>query len=178
MPISKRIRFEVFKRDSFSCQYCGKTPPNCILEIDHIIPKSKGGKDELINLITSCFDCNRGKDDKDITNKKHRPDIKKINSELQSQLDEMQKYYAIQQELIFLKEEELKEIIKYWYKNVSSYISERQIISIRRFLQDFNSEEILHAIEIACSKTYGWLNRFKYMCGILHNWRKDKNGLA
>lgn len=31
-PLSKRIRFEVFKRDSFTCQFCGRTPPEVILE--------------------------------------------------------------------------------------------------------------------------------------------------
>ena len=61
MSISKKIRFEVFKRDGFRCQYCGKVPPNVTLEIDHINPKSKKGEDDINNLITACFDCNRGK---------------------------------------------------------------------------------------------------------------------
>ena len=45
MSISKKLRFEVFKRDGFQCQYCGKTPPAITLEIDHINPKSKRGQD-------------------------------------------------------------------------------------------------------------------------------------
>lgn len=61
MSLSKRLRFEVFKRDGFKCAYCGRTPPNVVLEVDHIEPKSKGGKDDINNLITACFDCNRGK---------------------------------------------------------------------------------------------------------------------
>ena len=36
--LSKKIRFDVFKRDSFTCSYCGQTPPSIILEIDHIEP--------------------------------------------------------------------------------------------------------------------------------------------
>lgn len=55
MSISKKIRFEVFKRDNFTCQYCGKNPPNIVLEIDHINPISKNGDDNINNLITSCF---------------------------------------------------------------------------------------------------------------------------
>jgi hypothetical protein len=58
---SKRIRFEVFKRDSFKCQYCGRTPPAIILEVDHINPKANGGKSDINNYVTACFDCNRGK---------------------------------------------------------------------------------------------------------------------
>lgn len=60
-PISKKERFNLFKRDSFTCQYCGCKSPEVVLEVDHIIPIAENGSNELINLITSCFDCNRGK---------------------------------------------------------------------------------------------------------------------
>lgn len=60
-PISKRTRFEVFKRDMFSCQYCGKKSPDVVLHVDHIKPVSKGGKNTITNLITACRDCNLGK---------------------------------------------------------------------------------------------------------------------
>lgn len=59
--LSKKVRFDVFKRDGFACQYCGNTPPAVILEVDHIDPVCEGGEDTRDNLITACFDCNRGK---------------------------------------------------------------------------------------------------------------------
>lgn len=62
-PISPKLRFEVFKRDKFSCRYCGACGKDVELEVDHIIPISRGGKDELSNLKTACWDCNRGKGD-------------------------------------------------------------------------------------------------------------------
>ena len=34
-PLSKKIRFEVFKRDAFTCQYCGQMAPDVLLEVDH-----------------------------------------------------------------------------------------------------------------------------------------------
>lgn len=59
-----KLRFEVFRRDNFTCQYCGRTVKDKIkLHIDHIIPKSKGGNLSMGNLITACFDCNEGKRD-------------------------------------------------------------------------------------------------------------------
>lgn len=61
MSLSKKTRFEVFKRDSFKCSYCGRTPPQVVLEADHIMASSAGGSDAIDNLITACFDCNRGK---------------------------------------------------------------------------------------------------------------------
>jgi hypothetical protein len=55
---------EVFKRDNYICQYCGSVGGK--LEADHIIPFSKGGKDSLENLTTSCRKCNRQKRDKSV----------------------------------------------------------------------------------------------------------------
>lgn len=57
-------RFLTFTKDNFTCRFCGRSPLNdksVILHCDHIIPKSKGGKDTMDNLITSCRDCNYGK---------------------------------------------------------------------------------------------------------------------
>jgi hypothetical protein len=61
VAISKRQRFDIFNRDSFTCRYCGKTPPNVLLVVDHIIPISKGGTNDSDNLATSCEQCNQGK---------------------------------------------------------------------------------------------------------------------
>jgi len=60
-PISKRVRFEVFKRDSFTCQHCGQSAPDVVLHLDHINPVAGGGDNDLMNLVTSCEPCNAGK---------------------------------------------------------------------------------------------------------------------
>jgi hypothetical protein len=59
--IPNKMRFEVFKRDKFTCQYCGKKAPDVVLNADHIKPVAEGGKNSLVNLVTSCFGCNNGK---------------------------------------------------------------------------------------------------------------------
>lgn len=59
------LRYDVLKRDKFKCQICGRTSKdNVKLEVDHIIPVSKGGKTEISNLQTLCERCNRGKSNK------------------------------------------------------------------------------------------------------------------
>lgn len=61
------IRFLVLKRDHYRCQICGRTAQDGVkLEVDHKIARSKGGSDDLSNLWTLCFDCNRGKRDKSL----------------------------------------------------------------------------------------------------------------
>jgi len=61
---SLRLKFIVMRRDRFSCNHCGRSPARdveVILNIDHIIPWSKGGETRLDNLQTLCQDCNLGK---------------------------------------------------------------------------------------------------------------------
>lgn len=60
-PLSKTMRFEVFKRDSFACQYCGAKAPDVLLQVDHIKPVARGGDNSILNLVTSCAACNGGK---------------------------------------------------------------------------------------------------------------------
>ena len=45
--LSNKIRFEVFKRDNFTCQYCGRKAPEIVLNVDHIEPVSKGGTNDI-----------------------------------------------------------------------------------------------------------------------------------
>jgi hypothetical protein len=60
--ISKRLWFEIFQRDDFTCKYCGaKAEDGKGLEIDHILPIDRGGTDDIKNLQTTCKACNRGK---------------------------------------------------------------------------------------------------------------------
>lgn len=58
MVINKKSRDKIFSRDSYRCQYCGGVFKNEELHIDHIMPLSKGGKNNEMNLTTSCIRCN------------------------------------------------------------------------------------------------------------------------
>ena len=59
--ISPSKRIKILERDNFTCQYCGSKAPEVKIEIDHIIPISKDGTNEIENLTTACFECNIGK---------------------------------------------------------------------------------------------------------------------
>ena len=115
--LSKSVRFEVFKRDSFKCQYCGKSAPDVVLEVDHIIPVSKGGDNDISNLITACFDCNRGKRDKKLTDKQS----------IKLQKEELDKLNARREQL---------EMIAEWRKELSNLMNE----SIDKIVEIINQE--------------------------------------
>jgi len=60
----KLTRKNVFSRDKYLCVYCGRKVTNLSGTIDHIIPKSRGGKNIWENVVTACFNCNMKKKDK------------------------------------------------------------------------------------------------------------------
>lgn len=57
LPISKRKRRDVFERDNFTCQYCGKKYPEVRLSVTHKLPATRGGTQDFSNLITACVRC-------------------------------------------------------------------------------------------------------------------------
>lgn len=61
MAVSRRLRFEILRRDGHACRYCGAKAPDATLTVDHVIPVALGGGDEPNNLVTACTDCNSGK---------------------------------------------------------------------------------------------------------------------
>lgn len=61
MAVSKRLRFEILRRDNHTCRYCGGTAPDVALTVDHVVPTALGGTDAPENLVAACRDCNSGK---------------------------------------------------------------------------------------------------------------------
>lgn len=59
--ITKRLRYEILRRDDHACRYCGARAPDAKLTVDHVVPTALGGTDESSNLVTACADCNAGK---------------------------------------------------------------------------------------------------------------------
>lgn len=57
----KLCRRNIYERDGYTCQYCGKHSTSKDLNLDHVVPKSKGGKTSWKNIVTSCISCNSRK---------------------------------------------------------------------------------------------------------------------
>jgi len=68
IKVMPAMRWQVFQRDKWKCVSCGRSAANdVILHVDHIVPRSKGGKHDLDNYQTLCHICNIGKSNKDET---------------------------------------------------------------------------------------------------------------
>jgi len=180
MAISKSLRFEIFKRDKFACQYCGRQTPQVVLEIDHIIPVSEGGTDNPNNLITACLDCNRGKGAVPIgidRLKKTRKEEMALIREKHKQIEAYEKFLLEQKEA---EAEVLQELNKHWASLCDNKyeLNESGLESLRNFLKNLVPLEIKEAMSIAANNipTNKIESRFKYFCGICHNMIREKSG--
>ena len=74
-PISGSVRYQVIKRAKTRCEACGISLEERNLEVDHIVPKSLGGKDDISNYQALCYLCNANKGNRDDTNFTETADI-------------------------------------------------------------------------------------------------------
>lgn len=153
IAIGKKQRFEVFKRDSFTCQYCGSKAPDVVLHVDHINPVSKGGENEIINLITSCVSCNLGKSDRLLTDKTSIEMQRKQLEELAERRDQLEMMLAWRDSLKGLDDDIVDEVAI----RIEDYIPGNTINDhgkslIRKWLKKYSIEELLDAAEIAEKK--------------------------
>ena len=130
--MSDSLRYTVLSRDKFCCVLCGKSRNDGIkLEVDHIIPVSKGGKTELSNLQTLCERCNRGKSDrvsdtsKDVVEK--YTDTNKYILKKKVELDEMSLKKICVGTCVKILAQDTGEKEEYMIVNDSSKMSEGQI---------------------------------------------------
>ena len=145
-PLSKKLRFEVFKRDKFTCQYCGRKAPDVVLEADHIHPVAEGGEDEIMNLVTSCVDCNRGKGprtlDDDSVVERQRRQIEELE-ERRQQLEMMLQWRDEAQKL----DQQVEAVVSDHIKQVSGYApNERGMVDVRRWLKKYPLDVILQSV--------------------------------
>ena len=174
-PLSRKMRFDVFKRASFTCQYCGSNPPAVVLEIDHILPVSKGGN-LVDNLITACFDCNRGKAAGLLTSiPQSISDKAEIIAEKMAQMKAFEKMVRAKRKGEESSIDEVEGVFKSHFDGY--HFNPRFRESVRIFLQHMNVFDLMGAMNRACSKIGRRDDSIKYFCGICWKTIKErKNG--
>ena len=183
--LSKKARFEVFKRDSFTCQYCGRKAPDVVLEVDHIKPIAEGGTNNIMNLITSCFDCNRGKGKRELSD----------NTTLQKQQKQMEilNEKRLQLEMLLDWRKELKDQLETEVEAIRQLLEEETGFrpnvygrkDIKRLIHQFGFSLVYESTEIAILQymeyedSKSWNYGFNKIGGICYNINKERkeNGL-
>lgn len=167
--LSKKTRFEVFKRDGFACQYCGAHPPEVILEPDHINPVANGGTNHIDNLVTSCFDCNRGKGARLLTVVPQS--LSEKAKEIQEREAQLAGYREIMQAQLDRIENDMWEVADALFPNSSTDGMRRDWLqSIKTFNAKLDLHEVLNAAEITRAKRF-WSDKkqFLYFCAVCWN---------
>ena len=153
ITITKSTRFEVFKRDKFTCQYCGRKAPDVVLNVDHIEPVSKGGGNEIINLVTSCFDCNNGKRDKKLDDNSVVEKQRKQLELLQERREQMELMIEWKKSLSSLADDTTNLILDYVNSKIPSFsVNESGRKAIEKWIKDFSINDILDSIDQAAIK--------------------------
>lgn len=167
-PISKRTRFEVFKRDQFTCQYCGAHPPNVLLEIDHIEAIANGGGNEIDNLVTACEPCNRGKSAVKLTSVPQSL-REKADAVAEAEL-QLRGYHWILEGQRQRKEQDAWRIAEILDPGCGKRgFPTANLRSIKRFNDELGLFRVIEAAEIAVDRVREY-QRFRYFCGICWKW--------
>ena len=172
MAVSKRTRFEIFKRDNFTCQYCGRTPPAVVLEIDHFVAQANGGGDEEENLLTSCFDCNRGKGANPVT-RQTLPSI----AERTAAMVEAEEQITAYRKALRATDRRLRAAVRKVEQHIESlgdvHLTDHGRRNVAIWLRQWTPEKIMEAFDIATRKLpVGDRGLFAYVGGILRKWRQ------
>lgn len=151
--VSKKTRFEVFKRDKFTCQYCGRSAPEVVLNCDHIDPIANGGSNDVINLVTSCESCNAGKKDRLLTD----DSVIKLQIDQLAQLEERRQQLEMmmqwKNELLDVQEQAGELLAEFWSRlsgNTRSLtdIGKKHVCKLaRQYSVDEVAEAMSNAIE-------------------------------
>lgn len=148
--LSVRARFEVFKRDNFKCQYCGKAAPDVVLRIDHIHPVSKDGDNDILNLLTACVDCNAGKSDVLLSDAsaiaRQREQLELLN-ERREQLEMLLKW---REGLSDIKGDQLEAVENAWAAAAPGWhLNDNGRATVRKLITKFGMAAVLEAVATA-----------------------------
>lgn len=151
--LTKKLRFEVFKRDGFRCQYCGAAAPDVLLVVDHIHPVAEGGKNDILNLITACQPCNAGKGKRTLSNhsvlEKQRDQLKDL-SDRREQLEMMIKWKT---GLSDIKDVAVEQIAEHWSKLVNGFnLNANGKQTLKKLNSQFGVDEIMDAMRTAADQ--------------------------
>ncbi|SEJ55274.1 HNH endonuclease [Frateuria terrea] len=168
-PLSKRTRFEVFKRDSFTCQYCGSHPPEAVLHVDHIVPVAEGGQNDMDNLVTACDHCNLGKGAVSLQSVPASLSARAAEvAEREEQVRGYAEVMAAKRERIHEQAWDIADIFVEQFR--LDGIRKDWLQSIKQFVEKIGVAECIRAMEIATArKPYSRQQCFSYFCGICWN---------
>ncbi len=185
MSIRPSVRFDVFKRDDFTCSYCGRRPPVVTLEVDHIIPRVEGGSDERENLTTSCFDCNRGKGGVplDATPRGLADDIEARAASIRERELQLRLLHQAQAERRARLDEQFDMVWDHWFAIWGAETLPHYYVpwesTLRSYIDSLGPDEVMDAMDVARGRFRNLTtNAVRYFVGVCRRKLSDLEGDA
>lgn len=156
--ISKTVRFEVFKRDAFTCQYCGAKAPDVILQLDHVRPVAEGGDDDPLNLVTACRDCNAGKGARTLDDKSSLNAQRAQLDELQERREQLDMMVSWRHGLSRLEADTVAQVEAFIGEKGGFGLSESGKSDVKKWLKKHKVSDVLAAVDEAFTAYIEYLN--------------------
>lgn len=147
--LSKTVRFEVFKRDSFTCQYCGAKAPETVLHCDHINPVAEGGTNEIMNLVTACAACNGGKGARKLDDRSAVERQRAQIEELEARREQLEMMLAWRDAAQAEAVDTVEEVANRIGERGGFWPNESGKADIRKWLKTYSLSEVLAAMDEA-----------------------------
>lgn len=178
MAVRPKDRFEVFKRDGFTCQYCGRKAPDVVLEVDHIVPQCEDGSDGLENLVTSCWDCNRGKAGRPLGKQLPVRDLKEQAELIHEREAQLRAYNEVVRAQRERKEAEFFEVWNHWFDVWHAETLDRYHTPWRQTLTHYigrlGAQEVMDAMDVTGRRfDYVTCDAVRYFHGVLKHKAED-----
>lgn len=185
MSVTKRLRYEVFRRDGHTCRYCGAGAPDVQITVDHVVPLALGGTDEPANLVTACRSCNAGKSSMPVD----APLVDSVSADALRWAHAMRRAAEIQADDRRRVESMIDGFITVWADHFIEAVRDDPQemalprdwqISIERLTKaGLDGADFVYAIEATMAPTnIPWDRLFRYFCGVCWNKVKERQAIA
>lgn len=179
MAVSRRLRFEILRRDGMACRYCGAKAPDVTLTVDHVVPVALGGGDEPNNLVTACQDCNSGKSSVPAD----AALVDEVDATALMFAKALERASEIRQRDLKLVEQTIDYVAHIWQEAFGDLdqVPDDWPSSIERFIGlGFDAHDFRRYVEVTARK-FGWRSRWghwRYFCGCVYTELGDRQELA
>lgn len=168
MAVTKRTRFEVLRRDNYTCRYCRSVENE--LTVDHVTPVALGGSDDPSNLVAACKDCNAGKS----SSSPDAPTVAQVKDDAvrwaQARAEVIKEMRAGRDKYV----KPLEVFGDYWscYDKDRSYLPNDWRTTVIGWMQQgITAQQLCDAVDIAMgNRSIRFEYVFRYVGGIVRNW--------
>lgn len=182
MTVSKRLRYEILRRDNHACRYCGDAAPDVRLTVDHVVPTALGGSDDPDNLVTACVDCNAGKS----ASPPDAPLVDRVREDMLRWRDAIRHASELVAAEREVRDTHRRSFLAHWSDWTYEYKGEQKTVplpddwpdAIDRFVAaGLETGDLVEAIEQTMRKRY-IRDEFRYFCGVCWTMVSHRQELA